>query len=267
MPEPEVIEQCPLSFEEAEPGVGLITMQRPDKLNAVNMGMIEAFDNLFIKLSADDSIRVVVVTGAGRGFSSGADLAEAMAHKDAPEFSSPELFLRLVQERFASLVIGMRRIPQPVIAAVNGPAAGAGFCLALAADIRIAAPEAYFMASFINIGLTAGEMGTSYLLPRMIGMSRASEILFTGRRVGAEESERIGLVSKVVPKEELLQEAFTVAKTLLQKSKGGLTLTKTVLDSNATAPSLEAAIEIENRNQTILVASSVFFQQVAAFTE
>ncbi len=267
MAESETNKPGAVSFEEAEPGVGLITIQRPDKLNALNMAVLEAFDELFIKLSSDDSIRVVILTGAGRGFCSGADLAEAMAHKDAPEFASADNFLRMVQERYSALVLGLRRIPQPVIAAVNGAAAGGGFALTLAADIRLAAPDAYFVASFINIGLSAGEMGTSYLLPRLVGMSRASEILFTGRRVGAEESERIGLVSKVVPKDELLQEAFSVAKILLQKSRGGLALTKTVLDTNASAPSLEAAIELENRNQTILVVSSAFFQQVSSFTK
>lgn len=267
MSEPETTKSGPVSFEETEPGVGLITIRRPDKLNALNIEVIDAFDDLYVKLSKDENIRLVILTGEGRGFSSGADLAEAMANKDSPAFASPENFLRMAQERYGDLIIGLHRIPQPVIAAVNGPAAGGGMCLALAADIRIAAPEAYFVASFINIGLSAGELGVSYFLPRMVGMSRAAEILFTGRRVGAEEAERIGLVSKVVPKEELLPEAYSIAKTLLQKSQGGLTMTKKVLASNASAPSLEAAIELENRNQTILVASSMFFQKVGEFTK
>jgi enoyl-CoA hydratase len=209
----------------------------------------------------------VVLTGADRGFCSGADLIDAAANADHEIFSSAELFLRKAQERFSNLVAGLRQIPQPIISAVNGPAAGGGFALALASDVRMAAPEAYFVPSFINIGLSAGEMGTSYLLPRAVGLSRASEILYSGRKVGAEEAERIGLVSKVVPQANLLGEAMSLAKTMLQKSPGGLFLTKRVLDANAGASSLAAAIELENRNQTILAVSSEFFKRVKAFAQ
>jgi len=254
-----------LFFEEVEPGVGLVTMRRPDKLNAINLAMVEGFEELFRMLADNDQVRVIVLTGEGRGFCSGADLADAVARARQEIFSTAEKFLRNVQERFSNLVLGLRRIPQPIIAAVNGPAAGGGFAFALASDIRFATPEAYFVASFVNIGLTAGEMGTSYILPRVVGMSRAAEILFSGRKVPAEEAERIGLVTRVVPQEELLPEAMALAKTMLGKSYGGLVFTKTVLDQNASAPSLEAAIELENRNQTIMVVSGEFFRQITSF--
>lgn len=256
-----------LQLEEIEPGIGLVTMNRPEKLNALNEEMIEAFGALFKHLTENKQIRVVILTGAGRGFCSGADLVEAFSKADHEAFSTAWNFFRLAQEKFANLTLSMRRIPQPVIAAVNGPAAGGGLGLALASDIRIAAPKAYFVASFINIGLSAGEMGTSYILPRLVGMGRASEILFTGRRVEVEEAERIGLVSKIVPAEALIQEAVALARIMLQKTPGGLFLTKRVLDSNASAPSLEAAIELENRNQTIMAVSNDFFQQVQRFAK
>jgi enoyl-CoA hydratase len=257
----------PLYLEEIESGIGLVTMNRPERLNALNAEMIEAFEGLYKHLTEDKDIRVVILTGAGRGFCSGADLVEAMTKADQEIFSTAWNFFSNAQEQFGNLTIGMRRIPQPVIAAVNGPAAGGGFGLALASDIRIAAPPAYFLASFINLGLSAGEMGTSYILPRLVGMGRASEILFTGRRVDAPEAERIGLVSRIVPTETLVQEATTIARTLLQKTSGGLYLTKRALDSNASAPSLEAAIDLENRNQTIMAVSNDFYLQVRKFAE
>ena len=170
-----------LLFEEIEPQVGLITLNRPEKLNAMNMTMVEELHDLLAILSKDDSIRVLILTGQGRGFCSGADLTEAGQNKDR-ETLSPESFLRLVQERYAGLILALREIPQPVIAAVNGPAAGGGMALALGADIRLASPEAYFVASFINIGLSGGEMGSSYLLPRLIGLSRAAEVLLNRQK-------------------------------------------------------------------------------------
>ncbi|MCX5837627.1 MAG: enoyl-CoA hydratase-related protein, partial [Deltaproteobacteria bacterium] len=174
-----------MTFAEPEPGVGLLTLNRPERLNAVNPGMVKDFEALFVALAGDETIRVLILTGAGRGFCSGADLSDVTAYRETEAFADPESYLRLGQERYGRLVLGLRAIPQPVIAAVNGPAAGAGFCLALAADVRFVSPGAYFVASFINIGLSAGELGSSYLLPRLVGLSRAAEILYTGRNVHA----------------------------------------------------------------------------------
>ncbi|MGO9118929.1 MAG: enoyl-CoA hydratase/isomerase family protein [Desulfomonilaceae bacterium] len=266
MNDTEVPRQLPINLEEIETGVLLVTMNRPDKLNAINFELIEAFESLFRELDDSESIRVIILTGAGRGFCSGADLFQVVENSNNETFRSAENHLRLVQKRYSNLCSGLRRIPQPVIAAVNGAASGGGFALALASDVRIAAPEALFIASFINIGLSGGEMGSSYFLPRMVGMSRASEILLTGRRVLADEAERIGLVNRVVPREKLIPEALSIARAMLGKSPGGLRLTKRVIGINAGTASLETALELEDRNQTLMATSRDFFERVGEFT-
>ena len=256
-----------LTFEELDEGLALLTMNRPGNLNSINATMLDELDELFAMLESNQRIRVIIVTGAGEGFCSGADLDYALTFADNEQFSTPDKFLKLVQERYASIILNLRRIPQMVIAAVNGPAAGGGFCMALASDVRIASPEAYFVASFINIGLSGGELGSSFLLPRLVGLSRATEILTTGRKVGAAEAEQIGLISKVVGREELIATAKSYAKMMLSKSASGLKLTKRVLDHNLTAACLEAAIDLENRNQTIMVFSEDFFRLVKSFIQ
>jgi enoyl-CoA hydratase len=252
-------------LERPEPGLLLVTLSRPDSLNAIGPSMLDDFDELFRTLTDDESTKVVVITGQGRGFCSGADLTAVASHRDKDHFRDPERFLKLVQERFGSIILGLRRIPQPVISAINGPAAGGGFCIALASDVRIAAPEAVFVASFANLGLSGGELGTTYLLPRLIGMSRAAEILLSGRKVGAAEAEKLGLVNKVVPKEGLIEAAIEAARPMLAKSHAALKFTKRTLDQNIDAPSLEAAMSLENRNQTILVFTGAFYEMVKNF--
>lgn len=137
--------------------------------------------------------------------------------------------------------------------------------MALASDIRVASPQAYFVASFINIGLSGGELGSSFLLPRLIGLSHAADMLFTGRKISADEAEKTGLVNKVVPRENLLETALSYARMMVGKSVGGLKLTKRVLDENLHAPSLESAMNLENRNQTLMVFSGEFFKLIQAF--
>ena len=159
----------------------------------------------------------------------------------------------------------MRRLPQPVIAAVNGVAAGGGMCLALASDIIIAGPAASFIPSFINIGLSGGELGTTYFLPRMVGSAKASEILMTGRKVGAQEAERIGLASCLAGEGELMPKALETARTLLGKTPFGLRMTKEAIRRNLNAPSLEDAVAFENRNQSIGCTTPEFFEAVMAF--
>ncbi len=255
-------------FEEVEPSIGLVTLNRPEQRNAQNVEMLAEFEELFRILSDYEStLKVLIITGSGKAYCSGADLNDAMSHKDTDAFADPELFLKIVQERYANLILGMRKIPQPIISAVNGPAAGGGFAMTLASDIRVASPEACFIASFINIGLSGGELGCSYYLPRLVGLARASEILLTGRKVWAEEAERIGLVNKVVPREQLLEEALSCARMMTEKSFGALKLTKRVLDQNIDAPSLEAAVNVENRNQAIMVFSGEFFKLIQSFSK
>lgn len=250
---------------EPEPSVALIKLNRPDTLNAITFEMLDEFSELFRILSQEDSLRVVILTGNGRGFCSGADLKNASDVLDSGALKDPESFLRIAQEKFSGLVLGLRHVPQTVIAAVNGVAAGGGFAMALASDFIVATPDAYFIPSFINIGLSGGEMGTSYFLPRAIGFSRAAEILSTGRNIYAEEALRIGLVVRIVPQNELMEEALSCAKMMTGKSTGGLKLTKRVLEANAAAPSLEAALNLENRNQTIMAFSGDFARLIKSF--
>ncbi len=155
-----------LLFKEIEPQIGLVTLNCPDRLNAINDRLLDEFYALLDILDREDTLRVLIITGAGRGFCAGADLKEIAARAQSEAFSDPESFLRLVQEKYAGLILRLRAISQPVIAAVNGAAAGGGMAIALAADVRVCSPEAYFVASFINIGLSGGEMGSSFLLPR-----------------------------------------------------------------------------------------------------
>ena len=255
------------TFQQIEPQIGLATLARPDRLNAINERMLDDFNALFQTLDRDDAIRVLIITGAGRGFCAGADLKEVVTRAQTEAFADPEAFLGLVQEKYSGLIARLRGIRQPVIAAVNGAAAGGGMAIALAADIRVCTPEAYFVASFINIGLSGGEMGSSYLLPRMVGISRASEILLTGRKVFGEEAERIGLVSQVTPAEKLLEAALAYARRMTAKTTGGLKLTKRALEQNLTAASLEAALNLENRNQAIMVFSGEFRKMIGAFVK
>lgn len=253
-------------LEMIESEIGLLSLNRPEKLNAMNLDMIDDFDEIFSNLRRTDCpIRVLIITGKGRGFSSGADLSDLSSSQMTESFSDPDIYMKMIQERYGNMITGLRNIPQPVIVAVNGPAAGGGFALALCADIRVGAPEACFIASFINIGLTGGELGTSYFLPRVVGLPRAADILYTGRKVWGEEAEKIGLINKLVPKEELLEASLSYARSMIEKTAGGLRYTKLALDRNICAPSLESAMDLENRNQAIMIFSKEFFGRINAF--
>jgi len=254
-----------LRFQEVEAGIGLITLNRPARLNALSLEMLDELHSLWAHLKAQEEMRVVILTGEGRGFCSGFDLKDERLQKEAAKFiSNPGLHLTTVQKRYGDLVVKMRRVPQPIIAAVNGPAAGGGMCLALAADVILAGPQAAFTPSFINIGLSGGEMGTTYFLPRLVGGTRAAEILLTGRTVDAAEAERIGLVCRVVPADRLVPEALETARKMISKTPLGLRFTKEALYLNSEA-TLEAAVELENRNQSICCSGPDFLKAIAAF--
>jgi enoyl-CoA hydratase len=251
-----------LTVERARPGVVLATLDRPARLNALTFQMFRELRALADEVAADDSARVLVLTGAGRGFCAGLDLDDAAR---LPGMSAAEMLAG--QTSWADAVAAFHRIDTPVLAAVNGPAAGAGFSLALAADIRIAAPEARFNAAFVRIGLSGGDCGSSYFLPRLVGLARASEILLTGRFLDATEAAAIGLVSAVVPAADLLDAAFDLADQIAANSPLGVALTKRVLAVNADAPSLEAALELENRNQVLATRSADMVEALTAFRE
>lgn len=235
-------------FEKKE-GIGLLTLNRPERLNALSLEMTEELLTLFNSLVDDYECRVVVMTGVGRAFCSGTDLKN-MSNLDYGDLKGRTLKLWRIQKKSARIIAKMREIPQPVIAAVNGVAAGGGLCLTLPADVRLAGKSAKFNAGMINWGMTGADMGTAYFLPRIVGFTRASEILLTGRFVEAEEALRIGLVTQVTEDEEVLSTAMEIAKSMLEKSVLGLSLTKEALNVSFNM-SLEGVACIENRNQVI----------------
>lgn len=229
-------------------GIAQITMNRPDKLNAMTSEMVEQLHEAITKVGRDRDVRVVILTGAGRGFCAGLDLG---GYGDAPGFAWNGAVEKgfAIQKHIASLIPRLRSIPQPVISAVNGPASGGGFALVLGSDIRIAAQSAKFNAAFIRIGLSACDIGTSWLLPRLIGAARAQELMLTGRLFDAEEALRIGLVVDVVPNEVLMDAAFAKAEEIKLNTPLGVALTKEGMWTALEIPGLQAAIDLENRQQ------------------
>ncbi|MGZ4203699.1 MAG: enoyl-CoA hydratase-related protein [Actinomycetota bacterium] len=231
--------------------VTVVTLDRPEVLNAMS---VELCDDLLAALDAvarDNRCRVVVLTGAGRGFCSGLDLDDHGVLPNIDGLTVPRLG-PLAMRHYSRLTPAMRRVPQPIIAAINGPAYGGGMCLALAADIRIAGASALFNATGLVNGLTSTELGASWLLPRLIGASHANDILLTGRVVDAPEALRLGLVSRIVSNERLLDEALETAESMSRFSIYGLQMTKRALWANLEVSSLDTAIEFEDRNQLML---------------
>ena len=251
-----------LRVERPRDGIVLATLDRPQRLNAMTFQTFDEFVLLCDEVAGDPDARVLVVTGAGRGFCAGLDLDQAQQLAGMP---ATEMLAG--QERWAAGIAAFRRLPKPVIAAVNGPAAGAGMALALAADMRLASTDARFNAAFVRIGLSGGDVGVSWMLPRIVGLGRAAEILFTGRLVDAAFAERIGLVNAIVEPERLLDAALELADEMAANSPFGLRLTKQVLQTNVDAPSLEAAIELENRNQVLATRTDDMVEALAAFRE
>jgi enoyl-CoA hydratase len=255
-----------IKFDTPQEGIGLITLNRPQCLNAINLDMLDDFFALFDYLNKSEDVRVIIITGAGRGFCSGADLTDDRVSTEAANwFTNAATHLIKIQKVYSRLIVEMKRLVQPIIAAVNGHAAGGGMCVALASDVIIGSPQAAFTPSFINIGLSGGELGTTYFLPRIVGSARAADILMTGRTVDSTEAEKIGLVSRLVEADRLMEEALQVAHAMLDKSPLGLRFTKETLNQNLNAPSLETAIELENRNQSILCLTPEFFKAVEEF--
>ncbi|HEX9031794.1 MAG TPA: enoyl-CoA hydratase/isomerase family protein [Streptosporangiaceae bacterium] len=240
---------------ELRPGVVQLTMSRPDKLNALNHELVAALRAQLVDLGADLSCRVVVLTGAGRGFCAGLDLGGYGSVPGSEEFGRTHQGW-LVQREIASVMQEIRRLPQPVIAAVNGPAAGGGLALACASDIRLASSLAVFATSFIRIGVTGCDMGTSWLLPRLVGAGRAHELMMTSRRFDAREALAIGLLADVVEPEALADRVDAAVEALLQAPPLSLSLTKQGMWLSMEIPSFDAAIELENRQQILAAGTA-----------
>jgi enoyl-CoA hydratase len=247
-------------------GVTLLTLNRPEKLNAMDVGLITELHEALGAAGADRDCRVVVITGEGRGFCAGLDLG---GYGEAPHTSSlgPTQRGFAVQKHIASLVPHLRSLPQPVIAAVNGPAAGGGFALVLGSDVRIASSAARFNAAFIRIGLSACDIGTSWLLPRLIGASRAQELMLTGRIFDAEEAHRIGLVVELHEPDVLLDAAYAEADLVMANAPFGVALTKEAMWTALEIPGMQAAIDLENRQQIMASATADHREALRAFLE
>jgi enoyl-CoA hydratase len=241
-------------------GVSLVTLNRPERMNAMAFDVMIPLREALEKVSVDNTTRVVVLTGAGHGFCSGADLEDPGMIPNIDGLTVPTIALRSM-ELLDDVIHAVRRMHQPVIAAINGAAIGGGFCLSLAADIRIAAQSAYFRAAGINNGLTAAELGISYLLPRAIGTSRAADIMLTGRDVNAEEAARIGLVSAVAEDAGLLQTAYDMAQRIIGFSRVGVELTKRALKMSLDASSLSAHMDHEGTTQLYVRLTTQNFEE------
>jgi enoyl-CoA hydratase len=253
--------------DQLRPDVTVLTLNQPAKLNALSFGLVDELHAALDAIQRDNSCRVVVLTGAGRGFCSGLDLTNIEGSSTSEGTTGPRAGM-LSQGHIADLPQKLRRLQQPVIAAVNGPAYGGGFALALACDIRVAAPEARFCTQFIKLGIGGCDIGVSYTLPRMIGASRAFELLLTARTVDAEEAARIGLVAEVTSSgQPVLDRALELAGSICGYAPFGVVMTKEVMWSNLDAPSFEAAIHLENRTQILASTGGEVIEAATAFME
>lgn len=249
--------------ERPRPAIALVTLNRPERMNSMAFDVMVPLAAVLAELNHDNDVRVIVLTGAGRGFSSGADHRSAGSVPNVTGLTRPSYALRSM-EVLDEVILAMRRMHQPIIAAVNGAAIGGGLCLALAADIRVAAEGAYFRAAGINNGLTASELGLSYLLPRAIGASRAFEIMLTGRDVDAIEAEQIGLVSRRVGDDALLPVCFEIAERIAGFSRPGVELTKRTLWTGLDAGTLEGHMQAEGLGQLYVRLLTANFEEAVA---
>ena len=238
-----------LELDRPRPGVVVVRLNRPQRLNAINEVMQTELGQALGDLAADPSVHAVVLTGSGRGFCAGIDMRDF--GPNVPEATAPALDRMRFQEAMAALPEAVRQLPQPVVAAVNGPCVGAGLALCLAADIRICSAEASFGNAAILLGLSGAEMGMSYHLPRIVGTSVAADWMLTGRTVTATEADRRGLVSELVEPDQLAARALELASLIADLAPLGAQLTKRALQINTDAACLASALELENRNQVI----------------
>ena len=267
-----------IKFELKPNGIGIISLNRPEKLNAISFQMEEDLHELLDHLMTNLDCRVVIFGGMGRAFCAGTDLQEGLIlnSKKTPVGYEKYYFLNVPeplkrkmyhQWRISQIYVKMRKISQPIIAIIHGAAAGGGFGFAMAADMRIASEDVKFINASINIGLTGADVGGSYFLPRLIGMSRAAEILYSGKIVDGIEAEKIGLVLRVVEKENLLKVAIEKAEELLKKSPLGLRMTKQAINLSLDSPSLENILQYENSSIVLTFSSKDVNEASAAFFE
>jgi len=248
-------------------GVDWVTLNRPESLNSLDPSLIDALNSYFSGLYRNRDTRVVVLRGAGKNFCAGLDLKHAMQRR-AGQQEPPGVSESLdSQRRIADIVMQMRRCPQPIIALVQGAAAGGGFALALAADVRIAAKNARMNCAFIKLGVGGCDIGSSYFLPRLVGVSVASELILTGRFIHADRALAVGLVSEVVDESSLDAAAEPYVEAMMTAAPVALRLSKECLNMSVDAGSIEAVIAMEDRNQVLCSRSEDFSEGIRAFLE
>ena len=249
-----------IEIGERSGGVRVVRLNRPDRLNALTPDMVRVITEA---MDVGRDHRAIVITGSGRGFCAGVDIAGA----DERQRGRSNADALALQERFGGMVLAIAKAPVPVVSAVNGPAAGAGLAIALASDVRIASETARFIIGAPNIGLSAGECGISYLLPRIVGLGRAAEIMVTNRHVHAAEALSIGLVTELTAPDDLEAATGRLTEAIVSLSPFGQRMTKQVYRANADASSLEEALALENRTQILANATADAAEARAAFLE
>lgn len=247
-----------------EAGIVRLRLNRPDRLNALSSDLVGALERELEAAAAEPACRVIIITGEGRGFCAGLDLDSGF---DVGNDAGRVVSGMESQQRIARALTTPSRLRVPVIAAVNGPATGGGLALALACDVRIAAASARFNAAFVRVGLSGCDCGVSHLLPRAVGASAAYDLMLTGRLVGADEALSIGLVSRTAADGDLDEAALACAREITGNSPFGVEMTKQVMWANIDAPSLGAAIELENRTQILCTMTGDQAEALAAFRE
>jgi enoyl-CoA hydratase len=253
-----------VTVEKPQPRTAVVTLNRPDRLNAMSIDLVIELDEALRRVGEDNEVSVVVLTGSGRGFCSGLDLKDYGIIPNLDGLTVGRIAQRSMRY-YSRLILTMRAMPQPILAAINGVAYGGGMCLSLAAELRIAGESAEFNATGIVNGLTSTELGASWLLPRLVGAAHSSDMLLTGRKIGSEEALRMGLVSRVIPDDRLLPEVLELAARMAEFSPYGLQMTKEIIWVNLENPSLQSAIEIEDRNQLMLGFTENLPEAIRAF--
>jgi enoyl-CoA hydratase len=248
-------------------GVAVVTLDRPDRLNALSASLISDLRAALDDLRHDRDVRAIVLAGEGRGFCAGTDLSGDRDPAPDAEGRGPVGQVWRTQQHVAGLIVAIHEHPKPIVAAVHGAAVGGGLAIALAADLRVATPTARFGAVFINIGLSSCDVGTSYLLPRIVGVTRASELMLTGRHFSGEEADTFGMLNAVAPEGSHLDVGRDLARQVAVQHEFGLELTKSGLHAALDAPSLRHAVEMENRTQALGSFSGNLAEAMAAFAE
>jgi enoyl-CoA hydratase/carnithine racemase len=249
---------------ETRGAVDILTLNRPDTLNALDVDMARALHDYFSAASGRVTTRIILLRAAGRAFSAGADLDSSAFAAPGPGRAQRQMEM---QKLYSGIVRLMRTCPQPIIGLVQGAACGGGFSLLLACDVRYAAPDAKMNAAYLRIGLGGCDMGSGYLLPRLVGLSVASEYLLSGRFMNAQRALAVGLVSAIVEADQLLPTALDMANDMLKASPLGLRMTKDILNALIDVGSLEAGLALEDRQQVILIETADHHEAVAAFKE